>query len=527
MAGRRARRIGLLLGNGEPWVRTALAVWRLGATVVPLPLPVAFAGPDAYAGHIARIVEHGELDAVALDGSLGKHLHARVAADLGATPLVDVAEQPAGPATGLPAAPGGNAAYAYEDTAVIQYTSGSTANPKGVVLSHANVAAGLETIAAAIGWTAQDQLGLWLPLFHDMGLFSLMTALAQGTAVHLWQPSDAIRRPLRWLREFGESGATLCPAPNFFYEHLTAAAERQGVPEGVELSRWRAATNGAELVHERTVERFERVFAPYGLRPGTCRPTYGMAEATLMVTLAPPGAPRRVLHVERDSLGPDSRAVVATSAGPENRPVVSCGRPAGSCLVRIGSENGTPLPDGVVGEVQIAGPLVTSGYLGLPADEQPFTPDGWLRTGDLAFVSEGELFITGRAKAMISVKGVNHYAEDVETVVRETPGVDGRRCAAFAWHDDTDDSEYLVVLWETARGATEESGATTEAIRRRLREQLGLAAVEVCPVAPATIPFTSSGKVKRAHARRLWPELSHLVPSAAGAAASRSAGDTT
>ncbi|KUL26788.1 hypothetical protein ADL12_31855 [Streptomyces regalis] len=504
--GRAPRRVGLLMANGEPWVRGLLAALRLDAAAVPLALPVAFGGADAYAAHVRRIADDASLDAMLVDGSLGGRIVSRVAGAVPDVPFIDIAEPPATRGE-LPAPHGGGSA-----PAVIQYTSGSTSAPKGVVLSHDNVSAGLDAIEAGTRWTPEDRLGEWLPLFHDMGLFTLLAALRKGSTITLWQPGDFVRRPLQWLAEFAASRSSIMPAPNFFYDYLVAAASK-GIPDGLDLSAWRYGGNGSEPVRRSSLEAFQQTFAPYGLRPQVVQPNYGLAEATLIVSTGVPGSAYRSLEVERSSLSVGDQVKEAAEPGPTTRTVVSCGTPVEGLQLRIGDAEGTPLDDGVVGEVQIGGGPVTSGYLGLPAEQQPFTPDGLLRTGDIGFLRDGELYVMGRLKAMAVVRGQNYYAEDVEEVVKSTPGVDRRHCAAFAW--DGDGEEHMVVIWETKLDA-DTASAVGQAIRTRLAEHLGLTAVETLAVSPQTLPFTSSGKVKRSGAADLYRQHQSLTTASEG-----------
>ncbi|MFI5797408.1 AMP-binding protein [Streptomyces sp. NPDC051677] len=508
------RRVGLLMANGEPWVRGLLALLRLDAAAVPLALPVAFGGADAYAAHLRRIAADAGLDAMLVDGSVGSRIVARVAGAVPLLPFVDVAEPPDRKAELPPVGAGGRA------PAVIQYTSGSTSAPKGVVVTHDNVSAGLDAIDAGTRWSGADRLGQWLPLFHDMGLFTLLASLRQGTTTTLWQPGDFVRRPMQWLTEFAASRSTILPAPNFFYDYLVGAAAK-GVPAELDLSAWRYAGNGSEPVRRSSLEAFQRTFEPYGLRPQVVQPNYGLAEATLIVTSGVPQSPYRSLLLDRSDLSVGSRVTEAEHAGPTTRTVVSCGPPVEGVDVRIGDAAGAPQPAGVVGEVQIGGAPVTGGYLGLPAHEQPFTPDGMLRTGDIGFLHDGELYVMGRLKAMIVVRGQNYYAEDVEEIVKSTPGVDRRHCAAFAW--DTDGEERMVVIWETKLDA-DAAAAVGEAIRTRLAQHLGLGAVETVAVSPQSLPFTSSGKVKRSGAADLYREQTAATSAAPTASASASEG---
>ena len=496
LGGRVPRRLGVLMGNGEPWVRAVFTTLRLDASVVPLPLPAGLSAAEAYVARLARTVTAADLDAILVDRSVGVRVIEAVDAAVG-VPLIDISEPdrmrpPDCELTGA-------------RPAVIQFTSGSTSAPKGVVLSHDNVIAGLSAITDGLGWVDSDVFGLWLPLFHDMGLFSTLCALARGSSVCLWRPTDFLRRPVDWLRGFAASPSTVLAAPNFFYDYMVRAAGSQPL-DGIDLSGWRLACNGAEPVQRRTLVAFEEVFGPYGLRDTVLNPVYGMAEATLIVTGPDPASRWRSVYVDRDHLAPGERIAVVADDAPEARALVACGGPAPGIRLRIADE-AIPLDDGVVGEVQITGPSVTAGYLDLPAEAQPYTSDGWLRTGDLGFRHDGQLHIVGRRKDMVTVRGQNYYAEDVEEVVRSAAGADGRRVVAIPWTDSektgADDlaGEWMVVLWETS-APQENAVATAEVLRQAVVRTLGLDAVRVVPVRPSTIPHTSSGKVRRSAARR-------------------------
>jgi acyl-CoA synthetase (AMP-forming)/AMP-acid ligase II len=499
--GRVPRRLGVLMNNGEPWVRGALSAFRLDAAIVPLPLPVGFAGADAYRAHLGRIVQSAQLDAILIDSSLGAGITRRITGDLVDTPFIDITEPGDGTLTDATPAP----TDATDSLAVIQYTSGSTSAPKGVALTHANVATGLNAVTSGLGWNDEDAFGVWIPMFHDMGLFSVLSGLARGTSVCLWRPTDFVRRPLTWLTSFAQSVATVMPAPNFCYDLLVAAARREP-PTDLDLSSWRVASNGAEPVQRRTLEAFQETFAPYGLRPSTMNAVYGMAEATLVVTASDTAGHWRSLSVDRDELRAGSAIRPLSEQDERSRAVVCCGPAAPGIRLRVAAGDNGAADEGVVGEVQITGPAVTAGYLGLPAAEQPFTADGWLRTGDLGFLRDEELYIVGRIKDMITVRGQNFYAEDVEEIVRATaelarPGAEKPRSAAIPWTEG--ETERMVVLWETALDPAEADRLARTACER-VRQQLGLDEVDVVPVPPTTIPHTTSGKVQRRAALGLY-----------------------
>ena len=486
----RVERVGLLMPNGEPWLRGLLAVWRLGATAVPLPLPVGFPGPTAYADRLRAIAAEARLDTILVTSATRPGLLGRVSQAVHPTPLIDITEcrtrdtvpwsfepRPAGPA-------------------LIQYTSGSTSRPKGVALTHENIAAGTEILADTV-MPEGSALGSWLPLYHDMGLFCTLTALTHDIPTWLWRPEDAVRRPMAWLSACARTPVSVVPAPDFFYRLLVEAAGNDGIPGELDLTGWRSALVGAEPVRQSTMDAFTRTFTAHGLKPDVLRPGYGLAEATLVVACAGESAPVTTMNVDRVRLWPGERVEPSDSSGPGVRTVVSCGPPVPAMRLRIADVDDRPLPEGTVGEIQITGPSVTGGYLGVPDDRQPFTDDGWLRTGDLAFLHDGELFPTGRAKDLVVLHGRKYYAEDVEHAVAAVPETLGARSAAFAAGEPG--NEHLAVLWESSSPDT--AYPVCEAIRGALRAELGLDAVEVIAVPPATIAVTSSGKVRRRETR--------------------------
>jgi acyl-CoA synthetase (AMP-forming)/AMP-acid ligase II len=493
-ADRLPSRLGLLMANGEPWLRALFSAFRLGAAVVPLATPATSSDLDAYCRHLRRIATDADLDAILIDDSV-RRVAPALRAGLPGLPVIDVADVPAQPASAdLPGAPEATG------TAIVQYTSGSTSAPKGVVLSHRNVLAGLTSLAVGAEWTDGDSMGMWLPLFHDMGLFLTLSALLHGSPVTLWRPSDFIRRNGAWLQSFAASRTTAAPAPNFAYDYLVRRARQDGVPDGVDLSAWRLAYNGAEPVHAATIEEFQATFGRYGFRPEAMFPCYGLAEATLAVTFPTPGRPPRYRHLDRTLLDPGERVRDVPAGAPQARAVVALGHAAPGLRLRVAAGD-TPLAGEVVGEVQVRGPAVTAGYLRRPAEEQPFTADGWLRTGDAGFVDGDDLFVVGRLTDRVIVRGQNYYPEDVEEVVRAMPGVDRRRCAALSVTHDRHESMLVLVETHQDRPAAERLAAR---VRAGVVGALGLDAVEVVTVPPRTIPFTSSGKVRRRAARQLY-----------------------
>ncbi|MGH9725009.1 MAG: AMP-binding protein, partial [Candidatus Acidiferrales bacterium] len=294
-----------------------------------------------------------------------------------------------------------------EDIAFLQYTSGSTGDPKGVTLTHSNLLANIRAIVEALELTPQDVCVSWLPLYHDMGLIGAWLApIFTGIPLVVMSPLAFLSRPERWLRAISRHRGTISPAPNFAYELCVRKITEMDL-QGVDLSSWRAAINGAETVRAETLERFAARFAPYGFRREAMLPVYGLAEATLAVSLPKMGAGYRVDRIERDSFESRGQAVSSTAKasaaeGSAALAFVGAGRPLQNMEVRIAGADGTALPERTEGQLWFRGPSATSGYYRNPAaTAQLARENGWLNSGDLAYQADGELFITGRAKDLI------------------------------------------------------------------------------------------------------------------------------
>lgn len=460
--------IGVLAPNGAAFLQGVLAAGRLGAVVCPLPLPMGLRDIEAYLRRTQAIVDAAGLDHLVTVPAM------RPLTEALAGPRVhDAADLIRHELAALPGAEPG-------DTAVLQFTSGSTAAPKGVVLTHANVVACADSITEAIAITSADSWGSWLPLFHDMGLFGTITGLFNGIRLTVWSPAAFVKSPAGWLTAFTTARATICAMPNFGYDYLLTTVRDD---RGLDLSHWRVAFNGAESIAVSSVRGFLDRFGPAGFRPEAMIPAYGMAEATLVATLPPLGRPPVFEWVDRATLSRSSKAI-AVAEGPDARGIVGLGQAVPGMRVRVAGG----VPDGVVGEIEVTGAAVTSGYLGHP--DGPFTSDGWLRTGDLGYLRDGELFFTGRSKEMIVVRGENSYPIDVEAVAKRVDGVYKGRCVAFAGEDE------IVLCVETRLRDGDERERLRESIAARCLGELGVRP-SVHLVAPRTIPRTTSGKLQR------------------------------
>ena len=390
-------------------------------------------------------------------------------------------------------------------TAFLQYTSGSTGSPKGVVLSHGDVLASLRAMAAALGATPRDVFVSWLPLYHDMGLIGgWMGSLYYGFPLVLMSPLDFLARPARWLEAIHRYGGTLSGGPNFAYELCVRRIEPDQV-EGLDLSSWRIAFNGAEPVSPDTMDRFTAKFARHGLADNAMTPVYGLAEATLGVAFTPVGRGPRVETVDAEAIAGRGLAVPVSGGAPESvRRFVSCGPPIPGFEVRVVDERGSELRERAEGSVQFRGPSTTAGYFRNPAASRALFDGDWLRSGDRGYVAGGELYVTGRDKDLIVRAGRNLYPYDLEAAVGGIEGVRKGCVAVFAASDPEAGTERLVVVAETREQDPERRREMMEAIAGAAATLLGAGADEIVLAPPHSVLKTSSGKIRRTAVRELF-----------------------
>ncbi len=398
---------------------------------------------------------------------------------------------------------------ASDSLAFLQYTSGSTSNPKGVMLSHGNLIHNLSIINHGFQ-IAEDGVGVfWLPSYHDMGLIGgILEPMYAGKPSILMSPVSFLQRPLRWLEAITRYRGTISGAPNFAYD-LCVNKIRPEEREELDLSTWQTAFCGAEPIRAETLDRFADTFAPYGFRREAFYPCYGLAEGTLLVS-GGEGAGIPVVHtVRRDDLM-NNRVVPAAEEGEGSQQLVGSGGSLPGQSIRI-VDPGTSLPcaPDEIGEIWVSGPSVAQGYWDRPEETQSafraYLADKgtgpFLRTGDLGFMQEGELFVTGRLKDLIIIRGRNYYPQDIEQTVADShPALETSAGAAFSI--DSGENERLVVVHELVREHRNADGdEVIAAVRRAIAEQHDLQVQAVVLLKPHSIPMTSSGKVKR-HACR-------------------------
>ena len=392
---------------------------------------------------------------------------------------------------------------AAHDIAFIQYTSGSTGNPKGAVLTHANLLANIRAMGRAIGVTPADVFVSWLPLYHDMGLIGAwLGSLYYAMPLVAMSPLDFLSRPARWLWAIHCYRGTLSAAPNFAYELAAARLDERDL-EGLDLSSWRWAFNGAEPVSPNTMTRFAERFARYGFDPKSLAPVYGLAECALDLAF-PPGR-RGVLvdRVDRDRLATEAVAVPAATDASALE-LVACGRPLAGYEIRIARSGGRELPERHVGRVWFKGPSATSGYFRNPQATAQLFDGEWLDTGDLGYIAAGELYLTGRSKDMMIRGGQNVYPYELEQAVGDLPGIRKGCVAVFGVPDSASGAERVIVLAETRVAAQEERALLVESIHALASELIAGPADDVVLAPPHTVLKTSSGKIRRAASRELY-----------------------
>lgn len=394
------------------------------------------------------------------------------------------------------------------DIAFIQYTSGSTGDPKGVVLTQANVLANVRGIGWAVNFRPDDVVVTWLPLYHDMGLIgSWLFSVYFGAPITVLSPLDFLARPARWLWALHDSGGTLCPAPNFSYE-LCARKIRDEAIEGLNLGCWRVAINAGEAVLPDTLERFAQRFGPYGFRPEAYVPCYGLAESSVALTFPPINRPPRIDAIERDAFSREGRAVPSSSARAASKNLlrfVANGRPLPGHEVRILEDQGRDAGERVQGRIWFRGPSRTAGYYRNPeASRAVINEDGWMDSGDLGYWADGELFVTGRAKDLIIKAGHNIVPQEIEEAAAAVRGVRRGCVAAFGSPDPSSGTERLVVVAETRETAHEARQRVEAEIIQRVTAAAGLPPDRVVLSPPQSIPKTSSGKIRRSETRRLF-----------------------
>ena len=467
-----------------------------GALPVPLPLPTSFGGKESYIDQIG--VQLDSCDPAIL---LFPDEIAELAGAAGQSRAIpshgwDAFAGQDAPDASLPTASSSDIAY-------LQYSSGSTRFPHGVAVTHKALLHNLGSHAHGMLIGDSDRCISWLPFYHDMGLVGcFLSMVANQVLTDYLKTADFARRPLSWLDLISRNPGTSCSfSPTFGYEICARRIGSQSnVEERFDLSRWRLAGNGADMIRPDVMQRFTDAFAPAGFDAKAFLPSYGLAEATLAVTLMPSGEGMEVELVEETELSGEKKS--DGSRPKRYRAIVNCGKPVRDTLLEIRAENGMVLAEKTVGKVWMKGPAVMEGYYRDQEATDACLVDGWLDTGDMGYLSNGYLYIVGRAKDMIIINGKNHWPQDIEWAVEQLPGFKAGDIAAFAITTPGGEETPAVLVQCRTSDEIERLRLWNE-IREKVRAITGMnCVIELVP--PRTLPRTSSGKLSRAKARNLY-----------------------
>lgn len=381
--------------------------------------------------------------------------------------------------------------------ALIQYTSGSTSLPKGVLLTHQNLLANIRCASLAIEIKPSDVGVSWLPLYHDMGLIgSWLICFYNAIPVVIMSPLTFLSRPERWLWAIHYHRGTLTAAPNFAYELCIRRIAASKI-EGLDLSSWRLSFNGAEAVNPRTIENFTKKFMPFGYKPQTMFPVYGLAESSVALVFPPINREPKIDTIQRDLFEKEQIAEPLVNDKLQGLQFVSCGKAIPHHEIRIVDNHDIEVASRKIGYIQFRGPSTMVGYFGQPEATEAITHHGWIDTGDLGYIAEGELYVTGRKKDIIIKAGRNLYPEEIEEVTSQVSGVRKGCVVAFGIEDTKSGTEKLIIVVETNEKNKEKTKRIINEINEKISVVLGFVADEILLVPPKTVPKTSSGKLQR------------------------------
>jgi fatty-acyl-CoA synthase len=513
-------RVALMLPTSRAFFVSYAGILLAGAIPVPIYPPFRADRIEEYAARQSAILNNAEVCLLLTfrrAEAVAKLLRPRVSSLSGvvdAEKLIEAADNAAPPSPGVsPVHVTGSRARKGSDLALLQYTSGSTGDPKGVMLTHANLLANMRAIGEAVQLGPEDVGISWLPLYHDMGLIGAwLTLLHFGTPLAVMSPLAFLTRPERWLQAFHKHRGTIAAAPNFAYELCVRKIADKDI-QGVDLSSWRAALNGAEPVNPETLERFAERFASYGFRREAQLPVYGLAEAALAVTVPPLNRGQLVDRIEREKFTAQGRAIPAAPEDETAIVFVSSGSALPRHEVCIVDERGNEVPDRTEGFLWFRGPSATTGYYRNSKATEALLPRGpatapgeyaWVDSGDRAYRADGEFYVTGRVKDIIIKGGRNLYPHEIEELAARADGIRKGCIVAFGLKDEASGTEKLVVVAETRERDAARRAALASQVTDLVSRGLGLPPDRVELIPPGSIPKTSSGKLRREETKQLY-----------------------
>ncbi|OBH17608.1 fatty-acid--AMP ligase FAAL21/FadD21 [Mycobacterium sp. E3247] len=497
----------ILAPQGLAYIVAFLGAMQAGLIAVPLSVPAAGSHDERVSAVLADTTPTVVLTTSAAAGAVSDHLRQPGSTATPAVVEVDALDldDAGAPSIRVSGAPG---------TAYLQYTSGSTRLPAGVVISHRNLQVNFQQLMAdyfveANGVPPRDTTVVsWLPFYHDMGfVLGVIAPILGGYRGDLTSPVAFLQRPARWIHAMANGAPVMSAAPNFAFELATRKTSDADL-DGVDLGNVLGIISGAERIHPATLDRFCKRFAPYNFRDHMMRPSYGLAEATVYVASRTRGGAPEVVHFESERLSEGAAQRCSAQTG---SPLLSYGTPRSPAVRIVDPDTGRERPPGAVGEIWVHGENVAGGYWRKPeetertfggtvTDPSPGTPAGpWLRTGDLGFVSEGEMFIVGRMKDLLIVYGRNHYPEDIESTVQQ---ITGGRVAAISVAVDESEKLVTIIEWKKRGDSAEDALRRLDTVKNDVTAAIssshGLNVADLVLVPPGSIPTTTSGKIRRA-----------------------------
>ncbi|MBA4287127.1 MAG: acyl-CoA synthetase [Xanthomonadaceae bacterium] len=502
-------RVALIAETDGDFARAFFACEYAGLVPTALPLPAAFGGRAAYVAHIRRMIEIADASAAFTPASLADWLVEAVdGLNLKVSGMLSVLDD-------APVAEGPLPTVSADDLCYLQFSSGSTRFPLGVAVTQRALMANTRGIAChGLNIGPTDRCSSWLPLYHDMGLIGfLLTPLVCQISVDMFPTRDFARRPLLWLELISRNGGTLSYSPSFGYELAARRAETASA-EGLDLSKWRGAGIGGDMVRPEPLAKFAAQFAANGFSASAFVPSYGMAETALALSFAPAGQGIRFDTLDSQALESRNLAVYASADSERRRDFVLCGPALPEHDIEVRSAAGKALSEGQVGRIYARGPSMMHSYYGQPeATEAVLAADGWLDTGDLGYFRDGQIVITGRAKDLIIINGRNIWPQDLEwTVEREIAALRSGDVAAVSVDDGGVERIVVLVEFRTADDDTRDGLKKEVAGLLRLRHGVE---TDVVTIPPRALPRTSSGKLSRSKAKALYLQGSFAVAASA------------